>query len=60
MIIVFLKYASVRRVKEPKQTSEAEKPVKTEIIKETRVTHETSPPIETSPVVEAHLAETLG
>ncbi|KAF7717662.1 Uncharacterized protein PECH_002958 [Penicillium ucsense] len=60
MIIVFLKYSSVRRTKEPKPSSEAEKPVTKEVTKETRVIQETTPPMEGSPVVEAHLGESLG
>ena len=59
MIIVFLKYASVRRVQEPKKTIEVEKPVTKEITTETRVVHDAGVKTE-PPVVEAHLGESLG
>lgn len=61
MIIVFLKYSSVRRVQEPKQVKEVEKPVPKEITTETRVVHDAGVQSEMSPVVvEAHLSESLG
>ncbi|KAF3400005.1 hypothetical protein F1880_008250 [Penicillium rolfsii] len=61
MIIVFLKYASVRRVQEPKQVKEVEKPATKEITSETRAVHDAGVQSEMSPVVvEAHLGESLG
>ncbi|CEJ59506.1 hypothetical protein PMG11_08130 [Penicillium brasilianum] len=60
MIIVFLKYSSVRRVQEPKIAKEVEKPVKKETTTETRVVHDAGIQTEASSVVEAHLGESLG
>lgn len=60
MIIVFLKYSSVRRVQEPKKTKEVEKPVTKEITTETRVVLDAGIQTETPSVVEAHLGESLG
>ena len=60
MIIVFLKYSSVHRVKEPKQVKEVEKPLTKDISTETRVIHDTGVQTETFPVVEANLGEALG
>lgn len=59
MIIVFLKYSSVRRAQEPKTVKEIEKPVAKEITTETRVVHNAGVQTE-PPVVEAHLGESLG
>ncbi|KAJ5109866.1 hypothetical protein N7532_002511 [Penicillium argentinense] len=63
MIIVFLKYASTRKVPEPKVIKEVEKPVPTkEVTKETptRVVHESGHKSETPYIAEAHLVESLG
>lgn len=61
MIIVFLKYASTRKVHEPKVKEVIEKPVPKAVSTETRVVHDAGvqtdmPP----PVPEAHLGESLG
>ncbi|KAJ6177948.1 hypothetical protein N7519_008409 [Penicillium mononematosum] len=60
MIIVFLKYASTRKVPEPKQAKREEKPAVTkETVTETRVVQDGG--IETVvPSAEAHLGESLG
>ena len=60
MIIVFLKYASVRRVKEPNQVKEVEKPVTKEITSESRTVHDAGAQTDTLPIVEANLGESLG
>ncbi|KAJ5598487.1 hypothetical protein N7537_008571 [Penicillium hordei] len=60
MIIVFLKYASTRKVPEPKQVKQAEKPaVVKETTTETRVAQDGG--IQTAvPSADAHLGESLG
>ncbi|KAJ5471130.1 hypothetical protein N7530_008487 [Penicillium desertorum] len=60
MIIVFLKYASTRKVPEPKQAKREEKPAVTkQTVTETRVVQDGG--IETVvPSAEAHLGESLG
>lgn len=60
MIIVFLKYASTRKVQEPKVVKEVEKPVAKEVAKETHVVHDTGIPPNTPSIPEAHLGESLG
>ncbi|KAJ5757423.1 uncharacterized protein N7511_006117 [Penicillium nucicola] len=60
MIIVFLKYASTRKVPEPAKAKEIEKPVVTkEIAAETRTVHENGTTTIPS-TSEAHLGESLG
>ncbi|KAJ5778910.1 hypothetical protein N7457_006630 [Penicillium paradoxum] len=58
MIIVFLKYASTRKVHEPKKV-EAEKPTVTETATETRVAQDHGIQID-APCAEPHLGESLG
>ncbi|OQD61642.1 hypothetical protein PENPOL_c016G05801 [Penicillium polonicum] len=59
MIIVFLKYASTRKVPEPKQVKQAEKPaVIKETATETRVAQDGG--IQTAPSADTHLGESLG
>ena len=60
MIIVFLKYASVHKVPEPKQAKQAEKPAASkEIATEVRAVQDGG--IQTVfPSAEAHLGESLG
>lgn len=60
MIIVFLKYASTRKVPEPKQVKQAEKPaVIKETVTETRVAQDGG--IQTVvPSADTHLGESLG
>jgi len=60
MIIVFLKYASTRKVPEPKVVKEVEKPVPKEVTKETHVVHDTGIPPNSPPIAESHLGESLG
>ncbi|CAI7564444.1 unnamed protein product [Penicillium viridicatum] len=59
MIIVFLKYASTRKVPEPKQVKQAEKPA---VIKETATETRVVPDggIQTVPSADSHLGESLG
>ncbi|KAJ5570207.1 uncharacterized protein N7459_009637 [Penicillium hispanicum] len=61
MIIVFLKYASTRKVHEPPQkvVKEIEKPAK-EITTETRVIRDVGSPADIPSTPEAHLGESLG
>jgi hypothetical protein len=60
MIIVFLKYASTRKVHEPTKVNEADKPVVTkEIVTETRVAHDSGTTTVPS-TSETHLGESLG
>lgn len=60
MIIVFLKYASTRKVPEPKKKSqEAEEPVVKEITTKTEVVHEGNHQVVDSNAG-AHLGESLG
>ncbi|EKV12224.1 MOZ protein represents a chromatin-associated acetyltransferase [Penicillium digitatum] len=60
MIIVFLKYASTRKVPEPKQTKQAKKPTVTkEAATETRLVQDGGIQID-GPSVEMHLGESLG
>lgn len=60
MIIVFLKYASTRKVPEPTKIKEVEKPVITkETAAETRIVHD-APRGDTPSVSEANLGESLG
>ncbi|CAG8386607.1 unnamed protein product [Penicillium salamii] len=59
MIIVFLKYASTRKVPEPKKAKEEEKPVVKEITTKTQVVHDTG--LQTIDGSDgAHLGESLG
>lgn len=60
MIIVFLKYASTRKVPEPKQAKQEEKPAVTkETATETRVVQDGG--LQTvDPSAKAHLSESLG
>ncbi|KAJ5933001.1 hypothetical protein N7516_007490 [Penicillium verrucosum] len=59
MIIVFLKYASTRKVPEPKQVKEAEKPPVKETTTETRVVQDGA--IQAAvPSADGHLGESLG
>lgn len=60
MIIVFLKYASTRKVPEPTKIKEVEKPViAKETAAETRIVHD-APRSDTPSVSEANLGESLG
>lgn len=59
MIIVFLKYASTRKVHEPTKVKEVEKPTATETATDTRLIQDTGILIE-PPSAEAHLGESLG
>ncbi|CAG7918106.1 unnamed protein product [Penicillium olsonii] len=59
MIIVFLKYASTRKVTEPKKAKEEEKPIVKEITTQTQVVHDGG--LQTiDPSGGAHLGESLG
>jgi hypothetical protein len=58
MIIVFLKYASTRKVPDSPKVEVVEKPVDTQVTKETRVVHDAG--IQTDVQPEAHLGESLG
>lgn len=61
MIIAFLKYASTRKVHEPKQVKEiVEKPVVKEATSETRVVHDAGVQTDMPSVSEANLGEALG
>lgn len=61
MIIAFLKYASTRKVHEPKQVKEiVEKPVAKEVTSETRVVHDAGVQTDMPSVSEANLGEALG
>lgn len=60
MIIVFLKYASTRKVPEPKDKEVIEKPVAREVTTETRVVNDAGIQTDLPSVPEAHLGETLG
>lgn len=60
MIIVFLKYASTRKVHEPKVVKEVEKPVAKEVTKETHVVHDTEVPSSNTPSIAEALGESLG
>jgi len=58
MIIVFLKYASTRKVPDPSKVDVVEKPVDKQVTKETHVVHDTG--IQTDLPSETHLGESLG
>ncbi|KAJ6121990.1 Protein of unknown function DUF1640 [Penicillium capsulatum] len=61
MIIVFLKYASTRKVHEPAKIKEVEKPVVAkEAVTETRVVHDVGARSDAPVISEAHLGESLG
>lgn len=61
MIIAFLKYASTRKVHEPKQVKElVEKPVAKEVTSETRTVHDAGVQTDMPSVPEAVLGEILG
>ncbi|KAJ5092380.1 Protein of unknown function DUF1640 [Penicillium alfredii] len=61
MIIVFLKYASVRKVQDsPKKVTEVEKPVTKEVTTETRIVHDAGAQANVPSIPEAHLGESLG
>ena len=58
MIIVFLKYASTRKVPDSPKVEVIEKPVDKQVTKETRVVQDAG--TQTDMQSEAHLAESLG
>lgn len=61
MIIVFLKYASTRKVHEPTKIKEVEKPViAKDAVTETRVVRDAGARNEVPAISEAHLGESLG
>lgn len=61
MIIVFLKYASVRKVQDsPKKVTEVEKPVTKEVTTETRIVHDVGAQANVPSIPEVHLGESLG
>jgi hypothetical protein len=60
MAIIFLKYASTRKVQEPKAVKEVEQPVAKEVAKETHIVHDSGAQKNSPSIAEAHLGESLG
>jgi hypothetical protein len=59
MIIVFLKYASTRKVPEPKKPEEIEKPAVKEVVTQIPIVHERGLKAKV-PASETHHGESLG